>query len=84
MQEVLHARYYNIHEREQKRYLIQSRSPAKNSGTILPKVCGTDNGVDQNVKPEKQIIKSLVTSVQSHVPTELKDQYHIKSRIGQW
>ena len=34
MQEVLHAKYYNIHENEQKRYWIQTRSQAKTSGTI--------------------------------------------------
>ena len=44
---------------------------------------GVDKGVDPNIKPEKQMIKPLVTQVQSHVPTESKDQYHAKPRIGQ-
>ena len=83
MQDVLHARYYDIHKNEQKRYLIQMSSQAKTSGTILPKVCGVGKRVDPNVKPEKQIIETLVTQVQSHVSTESKDQYHIKPSIGQ-
>ena len=82
MQAVLHARYYNIHENEQKRYLIQTRSQGKTSGTILPKVHGIDKGVDPNVQLEKQIIKPVVTPVQSHVSTESKDQYHVKPRMG--
>ena len=53
MQEVLHASYYNIHETEQKRYLIQTRSQARNSGTILPKVHGVDKGVDPNERNQK-------------------------------
>ena len=59
MQEVLHARYYNILENEQKRYLIETRSQTKTSGTVLPKVHGVDKGVDPNVQPEKQILKYL-------------------------
>ena len=54
MQEVLHARYYNIHENEWKRYLIQTRSKAKMRGTVLPKVPGIDKGVDPNVQPENK------------------------------
>ena len=83
MQEVLHARYYNIHENGQKRYLIQIRSQAKGSGTVLPNVHGVDKRVGPNVRPEKQIIKSLVTPVQSHFSTESKDQYHVKPRMDQ-
>ena len=63
MQEVLHARYYNIHENEQKRYLTQTESKAK---TSLPKVHGIDKGVDPNVQLEKQMIRLVVTPVQSH------------------
>ena len=61
MQEIVHARCYNIHDNEQKRYLIQMRSQAKTSGTILQKVCSIDKGVHPNIRSEKQIIKSLVT-----------------------
>ena len=37
MQNILHARYYNIDEKEQGKYLIQTKSQAKTSGTIFPK-----------------------------------------------
>ena len=66
-----------------KRYLIQTRSQTKINGTILPKVHGIDKGVNPNVRPEKQIIKPVVTPVQSHVPTKSKDKYHVKPRLGQ-
>ena len=82
MQELLHNRYYNIHECEQKRYLIQTKTQAKTSGTILPKVHGVDNGVDPNVRPEKQIVKPLATP-HSYVPIESIDQYNVKPRLGQ-
>ena len=51
MQEVLHARYNNIHVTEQERYFIQTRSLAKTSVTVLPKVQDIDKGVDPNLKP---------------------------------
>ena len=56
------------------------RSQGKFSGTISPKVHGTDKGVDPNVRPEKQIIKPLFILVQSDVPTESKDHNHVKPR----
>ena len=75
MQEVLNARYHNIHENEQKRCLIQTKSQAKTSHTISLKVHGVEKGVDPNVKP--------VVTPQCHVSTESKDQYHVKPRLGQ-
>ena len=85
MPEVLHARCNNVHESEPKRYLIQTRSQTRISGTILPKVHYVDEGVDSNMKPEKQIIESLVTvaPIELHVSNESKDQYHVKPRLGQ-
>ena len=53
MQEVLHARYYSIHENEQKRYLIQTRSQTRTMGTVLSKVHGLNKGVDPYIHPEK-------------------------------
>ena len=82
-QEVLQVKYYNIHENEQKRYLFEMRSQAKTIETVLPKVHAIDKGVDPNVRPEKVIIMPVVTSVQSHVPTESTDQCHVKPRLGQ-
>ena len=60
MQEIQHAIYYNIHEKEQKRHLICIRPQARTSNTILSKVHGEDKGVDPNIKPEQQIIKPFV------------------------
>ena len=34
MQNVLHTRYYNISEKEQRKYLVQTRSEAKTSSII--------------------------------------------------
>ena len=42
MHNMIHTRYYNIGEREQGKYLVQTRSQAKSSGIILPKVHGID------------------------------------------
>ena len=38
MQEVLHANYYNIHENEQEKYLVQTRPQTETSSIALPKV----------------------------------------------
>ena len=46
MEEVLHARFYNIQENEQKRYLIPNRSQAKTSGTNSAKVHDVGKGID--------------------------------------
>ena len=53
MQNVLKSRYYNISEKEQGKYLVQTRSQAKSSGIIFPEVHGIDKGTDPNVRPEK-------------------------------
>ena len=71
MQNVLHTRYYNINEKEQGKYFIQTRSQAKTSDTILPKVHDIDKGIDTNVRPEKQVINPVVTS-QTHILPETK------------
>ena len=38
IQNILQSRYYNISEREQGKYLVQSRLQAKSSGITLPEV----------------------------------------------
>ena len=83
MHKVLHAGYYNIHENEHKRYLIQTRSETKTSGIVLTKLHGIDKGVDPNIQPEKQMIRPVVMPVQSHVSTQSREQYHVKPRSGQ-
>ena len=55
MQEVQHANYCKIHEYEQKRYMIQTRSQARTSDIILPKVHVVHRGVDPNIQPENKL-----------------------------
>ena len=49
MQNMLHSRYYNINEREQGKYLVQTRSQAKTSYIMLREVHGIYKGTDTNV-----------------------------------
>ena len=46
--QILHDNYYN------EKYLIQTRSQTKSSGTKLPEVHGMRKNLDPNLKPEKQ------------------------------
>ena len=55
MQNVLQNRYYNISEKEQGKYLVQTRSQDKSSGIILPEVHGIDKGTDPNIRPENRL-----------------------------
>ena len=48
MCQILDDIYYN------EKYLVQTRSQAKSSGTILPEVHGMGKNLDPNLKPEKQ------------------------------
>ena len=73
MQAILKDRYYNVGN--DSIYLIQMQSQAKASGRKLPDVHGVDKGIDQNVKPERQILKS------PDLMTQLNHQN--KSRLGQ-
>ena len=61
MLNVLQTRYYSIGEREQGRYLVQTRSQAETNGRILPEVHGTDKGIDLNIRLEKQVIKPVIS-----------------------
>ena len=50
IQNVLQSRYYNISEKEQGKYLVQTRSQAKSSGVILPDVhvTGVEIGIQNS------------------------------------
>ena len=63
--------------------MIQTRFETKTSGTVLPKLHGIDKGVYPNIQLEKQMIRPVVTPVQSHISTESKVPYHAKPRLGQ-
>ena len=53
MQNVLQTRYNNIGEKEQGKYLVQTRSQAKSSGIILPEGHSIDKGIDSKYKTGK-------------------------------
>ena len=76
MQSILQSRHYNIGEGIEEKYLVETRLQAKSSGIILPEVQCIDKGIDPNIRPEKQIIKPIVSS-------EAKGVTQIKPRLGQ-
>ena len=76
MQNMLQSRYYSISEKEQGKYLAQTRSQTKSSGIILPEIHGIDRGIDPNISPEKQVIKPIISS-------EAKGISQVKPRSGQ-
>ena len=61
---------------------IQAKSQAQTSGTISPKVHSIGKAIDPNLRPEKQVIWSVVTS-QTHILPGIKTVSHIKPRISQ-
>ena len=75
MQAVLKDGYYDVGQKKESRYLIQTRSQDKPSGIKLPDIHGVDKGVDPSVKLEKQILK----------PTKLATEPNAQSkpRLGQ-
>ena len=56
MKAILKERYYNI--RNKSRYLVQTHSQAKDSGIKLPEVHGVNKGINPDIKPERQALKS--------------------------
>ena len=56
MKAILKYRYYNVGN--ESRYLVQMHLQAKDSGIKLPEVHGVDKGINPNIKPERQILKS--------------------------
>ena len=82
MQNVLHTRYYNINKKEQGKYIVQTRSQAKTSGAILPKVHGIDKEIDLDIIPEKPVIRPVVTPSNT-CSTCNKNISQVKPRIDQ-
>ena len=56
MRVILKERYYNIGKKS--RYLVQTCSQAKDSGIKLPEVHGVSKGINPDIKPEEQALKS--------------------------
>ena len=82
MKNVLHTIYYNINEREQGKYLVQTRSQAKISCIILPEVHGIGKGIDPNIRPEKQATKPVMTPQTCILPENNHISYYTKNRSG--
>ena len=68
MQNILQSRYYNINEREEGKYLVQTGLQARSSGIPLPEGHGVDKGIDPNILLEKQVIMPIITSEAKGVP----------------
>ena len=62
MQNILQSRCYNIGKEKENLYSVQTRSQAKSSGISLLEVHGVGKGLDPNIRPEKHIIKPIITS----------------------
>ena len=56
MKAILKDRYYNIGN--DSRYLVQTCSQAKDSEIKLPEVHSVDKGINPDIKPERQVLKS--------------------------
>ena len=76
IQNLLHARCYNIDENSSERHLVQTQSQARSSRIKLPDVHGIGKGLDPNIQPERQVIKPMPV-------TKVKEILQIKPRIGQ-
>ena len=76
MQNLLHARYYNIDEDSSGRYLVQTQCQAKSSGIKVTGVHDVGKDLDPNIQVEKQAIKPILT-------TKAKEISQIKPRIRQ-
>ena len=64
MQATLKDRYYNIGS--DNKYLIQMHSQAKASRVKLPEVHDVNKGINPDVKPERQILKSQVKQISTN------------------
>ena len=56
MKAILKDKYYNMGN--ESRYLVQTCSQAKDSGIKITEVHSVDKGINPNIKPERQILKS--------------------------
>ena len=55
MQNRVQARYYNIGERKEGKYLVQTKLQARSSCITLPEVHDIVKGIDPNILLEKQV-----------------------------
>ena len=76
MQSILQSRCNNLGKGSPVKYLVQTQSEAKSRGIKLPEVHYIGKALDQNVQPEKQVIKPITN-------TKMKEVSQIKPRLGQ-
>ena len=76
MQSILKTRYYNLGGGNPVKYLVQTQSQVKSSGTKLPEVHFIGKGLDPNVQPEKHVIQPIADM-------KMKEVSQIKPRLGQ-
>ena len=70
MRDILQDRYYSIKSvRVGDKYMVQTRSQAKDSRVNLPGVHGVDKGLDPHIRPERQTVKPTVTQTEIRTPT---------------
>ena len=55
MQNILQTRYYNIGDREERKYLVQTRLQAKSISIHLSVVHGIEKGLDPNIRPRRKL-----------------------------
>ena len=56
MKAILKDRYYNIGNMS--RYLVQTHSQSKDRGIKLPEIHSVNKGINPDIKPERQVLKS--------------------------
>ena len=82
MQNILQSRYYNIGERQEGKYLVQTSLQVLYSSITLPEVNGVYKGIDPNRRSEGQVIKPIISSEAKSVsqikPRLVKDRASIK------
>ena len=76
IQNISQTRYYNIGERKQGKYLVQTRSQAETSDKTLPEIHGVHKGIDLNIRLGKQVVKPIISS-------EVKGVSQTKPILGQ-
>ena len=71
MKAILNEKYYNVGKED--RYLVQTWSQSKDTGTKVPEVHGAEKGIDPNLKPEWIVRKSHKLAVKSKLEQDRTD-----------
>ena len=71
MKAILNDKYYNVGKKN--RYLVQTWSQSKDTGTKVPEVHGAEKGIDPNLKPEWILRKSQKLAVKTKLEQDRAD-----------